>query len=66
MLLGMQLMSSIRDCIGELFPEKGIVALDQYDESLNALGQMKEQIIEQYANGEQDAAVWRKEWPFGT
>ena len=56
-LLGMNLMSSIRDSIGELFPEKGIVAPHQYDESLDTLEQMKEQIIKQYANSEEEAAV---------
>jgi len=65
-LRGMGMMSAIRESIGELFPEKGIVSLHQYDESLNALEQMKEQVIEQYAKNEQEAGIWRKEWPFGT
>jgi hypothetical protein len=65
-LRGMGIMTAIRDSIGELFPEKGLVALDRYDESLNALEQMKEQIIEDYAKNEQEAEIWRKEWPFGS
>lgn len=60
------MMSAIRDSIGELFPKKGIVPLDRYEESLNALEQMKEQVIKEYATNETEEAIWRKEWPFET
>ncbi|KAF2757486.1 hypothetical protein EJ05DRAFT_465617 [Pseudovirgaria hyperparasitica] len=62
---GMNLMSSIRDSIGELFPEQGIVRHDQYDETLDALAQMKTQIIEQFAKNEQEKEEWERLWPFG-
>ncbi|QDS77893.1 hypothetical protein FKW77_000546 [Venturia effusa] len=39
---GMEAMRSIRDSLGELFPEQGIVRPDQYDEALDALAQMRE------------------------
>lgn len=63
-LLGMQVMQSIQDTLGDLFPEKGIVKTEQYDEAKNALGQIKEQIIEQYAKNDHEKKVWEKEWPF--
>jgi len=53
-LRGMGIVTAIRDSIGELFPEKGLGALDRYDASLNALEQMKEQVVEEYAKNEQE------------
>lgn len=62
---GMEAMRSIRENIGQLFPEQGIVRADHYEEALDALEQMKDQVIEEFATNEQDREVWRKEWPFG-
>ncbi|KAF4629000.1 hypothetical protein G7Y89_g9142 [Cudoniella acicularis] len=42
-LLGMDVMRSIQESIGNLFPEQGCVRTELYEEALNALGQMKEQ-----------------------
>ena len=63
---GMEAMRSIRESLSELFPEQGIVRADLYDEALDALEQMKVQVIEEFASNEQERDVWRKEWPFGT
>lgn len=62
----MEAMRSIRESIGELFPEQGIVRPDQYEETMDALAQMKDQVIEEFAGTEQEREVWRKMWPFGT
>ncbi len=63
---GIEAMRSIRESISELFPEQGIVRPDQYEEALDALEQIKDQVIEEFASNEQEREVWRKEWPFGT
>ncbi|KAF2275182.1 uncharacterized protein EI97DRAFT_420759 [Westerdykella ornata] len=63
---GMEAMRAIREGIGELFPEQGIVRHELYDESVNALGQMKEQVIEEFARSEEERRVWERMWPFGT
>ena len=63
---GMEAMCSIRESIGELFPEQGIVKPDQYEETRNALAQMKDQVIEKFATTEHEREVWQKVWPFGT
>ncbi|KAK0112105.1 hypothetical protein ONS96_001364 [Cadophora gregata f. sp. sojae] len=63
---GMEAMRSIRESIGELFPEQGIVRADQYEDTLNALEQMKDQVMDEFASNEQEREVWRREWPFGT
>lgn len=43
---GMEAMSSIKDRLGELLPEQRIVRSEQYDEELDALIQMREQVID--------------------
>ena len=63
---GMQAMRSIRDGLGELFPEQGIVRPDHYDKALNALNQMREQVISTYASNSKEGKIWEKEWPFET
>ncbi|EDO02616.1 predicted protein [Sclerotinia sclerotiorum 1980 UF-70] len=63
---GMEAMESIKESIGELFPEQGIVRPDQYEEALDALEQMKDQVIEEFARSEEEKEIWLKEWPFGT
>lgn len=63
-LLGMQAMQSIRESLGDLFPEQGIVRPDQYDEAKDALGQAKEFIIQEFARNEEEKRVWGEEWPF--
>lgn len=64
MLRGMEAMDSIKTALGDLFPEKGIVQAEHYDETKDALQQMKEQVIEAFARNESERAAWREEWPF--
>ena len=65
-VMGMEAMQSIRESIGELFPEQGIVRSDQYDEALDALAQMKDQVIDTFARTSRERKVWQEVWPFGT
>lgn len=61
---GMEAMRKVRDSLGELFPEQGIVKVGHYEESLAALTRMKNKIIEEFANTEQERELWQKTWPF--
>jgi hypothetical protein len=61
---GMELMRAIREEIGELFPEQGIVRHELYEEALDALRQMKEQVIAEFAQTKHDREVWEEVWPF--
>lgn len=59
----MDLMAGIRNTLGDLFPRRGIlVKPTQYDQVKDALGQMKEQVIEQYATSEEERETWKKGW----
>lgn len=63
---GMDAMRSIRESMGDLFPEQGMVRPEQYEETLDALAQIKDQVIEEFASTEQEREVWQNMWPFGT
>lgn len=63
---GMDAMRSIREALGELFPEQGIVKTEDYEEALDALSQMKEQVIDEFATNAAEREEWEKAWPFGT
>lgn len=62
--LGMEVMREIREVLGDLFPEKGLVRHDQYDEVIDTLSQMRDQVIDQFGSCEQDKEQWRAKWPF--
>lgn len=63
-LRGMEAMSPVQKSLGRLFPERGIVRADQYEEACDALQQVKEQVNEFYARSESDRQVWKEAWPF--
>lgn len=63
-LRGMEAMSAVQRSLGGLFPERGMVRADQYEEARDALRQVKEQVIETYARSESDKQVWEEAWPF--
>jgi hypothetical protein len=63
---GMEEMRSIREGLGELFPEQGIVKPEDYEEALEALAQMKGQVIDEFATNAAEREAWEKAWPFGT
>jgi hypothetical protein len=62
---GMEAMRSVRESLGELFPDQGIVKSNDYEEALDALSQMKEEIISAFATNATERAAWEKAWPFG-
>ena len=63
-LRGIEAMREIQESLGELFPERGIVRNDQYEETRDALRQIREQVIDMYARDEKEKEIWREGWPF--
>lgn len=62
---GMEVMSGIKDALGDLFPEQGyVVGVEEYDRVKDALRQMRDQVIEQCATTEEEQETWRKVWPW--
>lgn len=62
--LAMQSMQAVREAIGDLFPDRGVVRTDLYEEAKNALQQMKEQVIATFARNESEKETWWEIWPF--
>jgi hypothetical protein len=56
----METMRSTREDMGELFPEQGIVRPNQCEETLDALAQLKELVIETFADTELEREEWQK------
>lgn len=61
---GMNAMQGVKDSLGKLFPERGIVRPEQYDEAKDALRQAKEFIIETFAKNDRERQAWEEAWPF--
>lgn len=61
---GMEAMRGVKQSLGDLFPEQGLVRHDQYEASRDALRQMREHVMDKYASSEKEREEWRKNWPF--
>ena len=61
---GMDVLHDIEDALGDLFPIKGMVRHEHYEDAIVALQQVKEQVVAQYAKSEEDRAAWEKSWLF--
>ncbi|KAL4904439.1 hypothetical protein BDW74DRAFT_185692 [Aspergillus multicolor] len=62
--LGMELMQSLKQSLGQMWPEKGTVRADQYDDVKGLLRQAKADLIDQLAHSEAEVVAWGKAWPF--
>ncbi|KAL8902175.1 MAG: hypothetical protein Q9207_004847 [Kuettlingeria erythrocarpa] len=61
---GYELMNQVRQGVGDLFPDKSLVRLDQYDASKKALKEAKIKLYEQLQLDDQGKAEWDANWPF--
>lgn len=63
-LKAMALMRSLRQSLGDLWPEKGVVSPDQYDQVKTLLDQAKAELVGPLAHSEKDKIAWEKSWPY--
>ncbi|EAW10677.1 aminoglycoside phosphotransferase family protein [Aspergillus clavatus NRRL 1] len=61
---GMELMRSLRESLDELWPDKGVVRPEKYDEVKRLLKQAKAGLIGQVAHSEAERLAWEEAWPF--
>lgn len=59
---GLLLMKELLSCLGDA--ESGWVKHEDYDDLKKALGQLREQFLDQMASGEEERAQWDAVWPF--
>jgi len=60
MVQSMEAVRSIRESIGGFFPEQSIVEQHNYEEALNALSQMEDQVISTFTTSASEREAWGK------
>ncbi|KAL4914439.1 hypothetical protein BDW62DRAFT_213427 [Aspergillus aurantiobrunneus] len=63
-MLGMELIRSLRQSLGQMWPENGVVRPEQYDKVKKLLKQAKAELIDQLAHTETEMVAWEEAWPF--
>jgi hypothetical protein len=61
---GTELVAQVKESMGELWPDKGFIDHERYDACRAALKEMKEQLIEQLAENEEERVEYERYWPF--
>ncbi|KAH7379599.1 phosphotransferase enzyme family protein [Pyrenochaeta sp. MPI-SDFR-AT-0127] len=62
---GAELATAVMERMGNLWPDKGFIENERYDDCKAALAQIKNHILEQLADNEEEKAEYEKYWPFG-
>ena len=60
----MKLIQKFKDSLGQLWPEKGVVPCDQYDQVKLLMSKAKTEMIDNLARSEEERVEWEKSWPY--
>lgn len=60
---GTELVSKIKEEMGDLWPDKGLIEHERCDECKAALDEVKGQILEQLAETDEERAEYQRYWP---
>ena len=61
---GIELLMEIKETMGDLWPDKGLIEHERYDECKSALNEIKTQAVEQLAETDEEKAEYERQWPF--
>lgn len=61
---GTDLLMEIKETMGDLWPDKGPIEHERYDECQSALTEIKAQVLEQLAETDEERAEYECHWPF--
>jgi hypothetical protein len=61
---GTELVAEVKESLGDLWPDKGFVEHERYDDCKAALQEVKDQILEQLAETDEEKAEYERYWPF--
>lgn len=61
---GTELVAEVKESMGDLWPDKGFIEHERYDECKAALREVKNQILEQLAETDEEKAEYQHYWPF--
>ncbi|RMD43677.1 hypothetical protein DV735_g1481, partial [Chaetothyriales sp. CBS 134920] len=63
-MYGMEIMNDFKARLGPLWPDKGAVSHELYDETKKALRELKSEIIDTFAASPEERAEFEELWPF--
>ncbi|GAD96739.1 phosphotransferase enzyme family protein [Paecilomyces variotii No. 5] len=61
---GTELVTEVKERLGDLWPDKGFMEHERDDEFRAALHEIKDQILEQLAESDEEKAEYERYWPF--
>lgn len=61
---GTELVAAVKEKMGDLWPDKGIIEHEKYNDCKVALHEMRNQIVEQLAETDEEKAEYERRWPF--
>jgi hypothetical protein len=59
-----EFIAEAKEKLGDLWPEKGFIEHERYNECKAALDELKGLIVEQLAETEEERAEFERYWPF--
>lgn len=62
---GTELVTEIKEKMGDLWPDKGFIEHERYNDCKAALDEVKGLILEQLAETDEEKAEYERYWPFG-
>lgn len=63
-IAGSELVAEVQEALGDLWPDKGFIEHERYDECKAALDKVKSQILDELAETEEEKDEYRRHWPF--
>lgn len=61
---GMDLMRDLRQSLGDMWPERGVVRPNEYEEVKKLLSQAKRELVDRIALSPAERTEWESSWPF--
>ncbi|KAF1960787.1 phosphotransferase enzyme family protein [Byssothecium circinans] len=61
---GTELVTEVRETMGDLWPDKSFIEHDRYDYCKAALDEVRDQLVEQLAGTEEEKDEYKRCWPF--
>lgn len=61
---GTKLIAEVKDLMGDLWPDKAFIEHERYDDCKAALQEVRDQILEQLAETDEERAEYKHYWPF--
>ncbi|GLB19183.1 hypothetical protein AtubIFM61612_009088 [Aspergillus tubingensis] len=61
---GTELVDGVKEQLGDLWPDKGLIENEWYEECRAALGEVRDRIVEELGESEEEREEYRRWWPF--